>query len=81
MTRFYITRNRGYLARYFQLYGDYHALGFAVGTALTFAKELARIVLVDRGSLVSGTRRLLAGWREQRRIQHDPAWEPMPPLE
>ena len=81
MTRFYITRNRGYLARYFQLYGDYHALGFAVGTALTFAKELARIVLVDRGSLASGTRRLLAGWREQRRIQRDPAWEPMPPLE
>lgn len=80
MTRYYITRNRGYLARYFQLYGDYHPLGFAVGTLLTFGKELVRIVLVDRGSLVSGTKRLLAGWREQRRIQHDPAWEPMPPL-
>ena len=81
MTRYYITRNRGYLARYFQIYGDYHPLGFAVGTLLTFGKELARIVLVDRGSLVSGTKRLLAGWREQRRIQRDPTWEPMPPLD
>ena len=80
MTRFYITRNRGYLARYFQLYGDYRPALFAVGTMLTFAKELVRIVAVDRGSLVSGTKRLVAGWREQRRIQKDPTWEPMPPL-
>ena len=80
MTRFYITRNRGYLARYFQLYGDYRPALFAVGTLLTFAKELVRIVAVDRGSLVSGTKRLVAGWREQRRIQKDPTWEPMPPL-
>ena len=80
MTRFYITRNRGYLARYFQLYGDYNPVGFAVGTLLTFAKETLRILMVDRGSVVSGTRRLLAGWREQRRIQKDPAWKPMPPL-
>lgn len=80
MTRFYITRNRGYLARYFQLYGDYNPAGFAVGTLLTFAKEMLRILMVDRGSVVSGTRRLLAGWREQRRIQKDPTWKPMPPL-
>ena len=80
MTRYYITRNRGYLARYFQIYGDYRPLGFAVGTLLTFAKELARIVLVDRAHLVSGTKRLFAGWRDQRRIQRDPSWEPMPPM-
>ena len=73
MTRYYITRNRGYLARYFKLYGDYRPVLFAVGTLLTFAKELVRIVAVDRGSLVSGTRRLVAGWREQRRIQRDPS--------
>ena len=80
MTRYYITRNRGYLARYFKLYGDYRPVLFAVGTLLTFAKELVRIVAVDRGSLVSGAGRLVAGWREQRRIQRDPSWEPMPPL-
>lgn len=80
MTRYYITRNRGYLARYFRLYGDYNPVGFALGTLLTFAKELIRIALVDRANAVSGTKRLVAGWREQRRIQRDPSWEPMPPL-
>ena len=80
MTRFYITRNRGYLARYFKLYGDYNPVGFALGTLLTFAKELARIAMVDRRSVVSGTKRLFAGWRAQRVIQRDPSWEPMPPL-
>ena len=80
MTRYYITRNRGYLARYFMLHGDYSAPGFALGTLLTFAKELCRILIVDRSHLVSGMRRLVAGHREARRILHDPTWEPMPPL-
>lgn len=80
MTRYYITRNRGYLARYFMLHGDYSPVGFALGTLLTFAKELCRILVVDRGSLVSGMRRLVAGHREARRILHDATWEPMPPL-
>ena len=35
------------------------SVGFAVGTFLTFAKELVRIVAVDRGSLVSGTKACL----------------------
>ena len=80
MTRFYMTRNRGFLARYYQLYGDYRPLAFAVGTLLTFAKELCRILIVDRKSLGSGTRRLYEGWRAQREIQRDPDWEPVPPL-
>ena len=80
MTRYYITRNRGYLARYFMLYGDYSAPGFALGTLLTFAKEVIRLVMVDRGSLRSGMARLVAGQRDARKILHDPAWEPMEPL-
>ena len=40
MTRYYITRNRGYIARYFQVHGDYNPVLFGVGTALTFAKEI-----------------------------------------
>ena len=80
MTRYYITRNRGYLARYFMLYGDYSALGFAVGTALTFAKEVLRLLIVDRDHLRSGMSRLVAGHRDARAILHDPAWEPMPPM-
>ena len=81
MTRYYITRNRGYLARYFRLHGEYSPLGFALGTALTFAKELIRIAVVDRAHLVSGMRRLVAGQRDARRILHDTSWKPMPPLE
>lgn len=80
MTRYYITRNRGYLARYFKLYGDYSAPGFALGTLLTFAKELVRLLIVDRSHLRSGMARLVAGHRDARKILHDPAWEPMPPL-
>lgn len=80
MTRYYITRNRGYLARYFKLYGDYSAPGFAVGTALTFAKELVRLLIVDRDHLRSGMARLVAGHRDARAILRDPSWEPMPPL-
>lgn len=81
MTRYYITRNRAYLARYYKLYGDYNPLGYAVGTLANFAKELIRIMLVDREHLGSGWARLWAGWKESRRILHDPTWEPMPPLE
>ena len=80
MTRYYITRNRGYLARYFMLYGDYSAPGFAVGTALTFAKEVLRLLIVDRDHLRSGMARLAAGHRDARAILRDPTWEPMPPL-
>ena len=79
MTRYYIMRNRGYIARYLAVYGDYRRFSFGVGTLLTFAKELARIALVDRKSVVSGTKRLLAGWRASRKILHDASWEPMPP--
>ena len=62
------------------LHGEYSPLGFALGTALTFAKELIRIAVVDREHLVSGMRRLVAGHRDARKILHDPSWEPMPPL-
>lgn len=81
MTRYYITRNRGYFARYLQVYGDYNPVGYAVGTLANFAKELIRIAMVDREHLGSGWKRLWAGWQESRRILHDPTWEPMPPLE
>ena len=81
MTRYYITRNRAYLARYYKLYGDYNPVGYAVGTLANFSKELIRIMLVDREHLKSGWARLWAGWKESRRILHDPTWQPMPPLE
>lgn len=80
MTRYYITRNRGYLARYFQLYGDYRPVGYALGTLLNFAKEIARLVLVDRGHFSSSWKRLWEGYKDSKKILHDPDWKPMPPL-
>ncbi len=79
-TRYYIMRNRGYMARYFQLYGDYRRFAFGLGTLLTFAKEFVRILIVDRSHFASGTKRLFAGWRDSRKILRDKTWEPMPAL-
>lgn len=78
MTRFYIMRNRGYMARYLQLNGDFNPALFGMGTALSFAKEFIRIAVVDRNSIFSGSKQLIGGWRESRKLMHDPAWQPMP---
>lgn len=77
MTRFYVMRNRGHMARYLQLNGDYNPALFGVGTVLSFAKEFIRLATVDRSSFVSGSKRLIDGWKESRKILHDPAWKPM----
>ncbi len=45
MTRYYITRNRGYIVRYFQVHGDYNPCH--VGTALDLCR-LFDLFLVDR---------------------------------
>lgn len=77
MVRYHIMRNRGFVARYLQEHGDFRPFWFGVGTALTFAKEMIRIAAVDH-SWVGGTRAVLRGMRDARRIIHDPNWEPMP---
>ena len=48
MNRYHILRNRGYMARYFMVHGDYRPVLFALGTAATVAKEVIRLVAVDR---------------------------------
>ena len=80
MNRYHIMRNRGYMARYFMAYGDYRPLAFALGTAATFAKELIRLAMVDREHLGSGIKELARGWRDSRKLLHEPGWQPMPPL-
>ncbi len=81
VTRFYIMRNRGYMARYLQLHGDFNRFLFGVGTFLSFAKELIRLIAVDRKNFSSGTKRLFSGWRASRTLLHDPDWKPMPSLD
>lgn len=76
--RYYIMRNRAYIKHYYRALGVYRPALFALGTALTFAKELIRLVAVER--TVRGTSNLLRGLRDGRRIGKDAAWRPMPPL-
>lgn len=80
MNRYHIMRNRGYMARYFMLHGDYRPLLFAVGTLATFAKEVIRLAAVDRKHFITGVRELIRGWWNSRALLHDPSWKPMPAL-
>lgn len=72
--RFHVMRNRGYLAHYLRRLGTYSRPGFAIGTALTLAKELVRLLYVER--TLAGTRALLRGWYAARGLMRRP-WEPV----
>ena len=80
MNRYHIMRNRGYMARYFMVYGDFRPLLFALGTLATAAKELIRLVAVDREHIRTGLTQIVKGWWDSRKLLHDPTWRPMPPL-
>ncbi len=77
--RYYIMRNRGYLARYLKVYGDYHPVLFRVGTFATFCKELIRLAVVDK-TFKTGVPALRRGMKDARTVISDPTWEPMPPM-
>lgn len=76
--RYYIMRNRAIMKRYYRALGVYRPALFGAGTALTFGKELIRLVAVER--TVRGTSNLFRGLRDGRAIDRDAAWAPMPPL-
>ncbi len=76
--RYYIMRNRGHMKNYYRSLGVYNPLLFGVGTALTFVKELVRLLAVEH--TVRGTSNLFRGVRDGRKIARDRAWKPMPPL-
>lgn len=78
MNRYHIMRNRGYMARYFMVYGDYRPFLFALGTAATAAKEIIRLVAVDREHLRTGLVQIAKGWWDSRKLLHDTDWRPMP---
>ncbi|WP_062007130.1 MULTISPECIES: glycosyltransferase [Arthrobacter] len=78
LSRFYMMRNRGLVAGYLRTHGKYNPVGFAVGTALTAAKEVFRLLAVEK--TLHGSAKLWRGWRESRRILSDSSWAPMPPL-
>ena len=78
LSRRYVMRNRGHVAQYLRVYGKYNRFGFGAGTALTYLKEIVRLVLVERR--LKGTGALWQGWRESRGILADSNWQPMPPV-
>lgn len=78
LSRYYVMRNRGLLAHYLRIHGHFNTFGFGLGTALTAAKELVRLVVVEK--TLHGTGRLLHGWRESRRIMAANDFEPMPAI-
>ncbi len=77
--RYYIMRNRGYIKNYYRAHGVYHPVLFGLGTAATFAKELIRLVFVER--TIRGTSNLFRGIRDGGKLGRDRSWTPMPPLE
>jgi len=77
LSRRYVMRNRAYVANYLRAEGAYSPLWFAVGTALTAAKEVLRVAAVERRP--RGLDALWRGWRESRRLRRRP-WAPMPPI-
>jgi rhamnopyranosyl-N-acetylglucosaminyl-diphospho-decaprenol beta-1,3/1,4-galactofuranosyltransferase len=76
--RYYIMRNRAIIKNYYRSLGLYHRIPFALGTALTFGKELIRLVAVEHR--FRGTSNLFRGLRDGGRISRDGSWRPMPPL-
>lgn len=77
--RYYIMRNRAYIKHYYRTLGVYSPVLFGLGTALTFMKELVRLLFVERK--VRGTSNLFRGLRDGGRISRDALWRPMTPLE
>ncbi|MCR2813582.1 glycosyltransferase family 2 protein [Microbacterium sp. zg.Y1090] len=76
--RYYIMRNRGHMKQYYRALGVYQPVLFGLGTALTFGKELIRLLFVEH--TVRGTSNLFRGLRDGRKIAKDATWKPMPPL-
>lgn len=78
MARFYIMRNRGYMAQYLKIHGDYQPIIFAIGTFLTLIKEVIRLKFSDNFSL--SLKELFRGMSEAKKLREDKDWQPMPKL-
>ncbi|MDR1567655.1 MAG: glycosyltransferase [Streptococcaceae bacterium] len=78
MVRYYIMRNRGFMAKYIQLNGDYNPLVWRLGTLLTLAKEIIRLFITK--SFKSGFKALMRGMKDGKKEWKNSDWRPMPPL-
>lgn len=78
LVKYHMMRNRAYVGRYFAVHGKLNRIGFSLGTALTFAKEVFRLVVVEHS--LRGLPALQRGWRDGRKIWKDKSWRPMPAI-
>lgn len=78
MVRYYIMRNRGYMARYMQLEGRYNPVLWGLGTAATFLKEFIRLFITK--DFKEGLPAIRKGMKDARVLLKDAGWQPMPPL-
>lgn len=76
--RYYIMRNRGFLARYMQIYGDYHPVLFRLGNAATFCKEFIRLAAVDK-CFKTGIPALRHGMKDAAKSSRIPTGSPCRP--
>ncbi len=79
LARYHVMRNRAYVAKYFAEHGQLNRFGFAIGTMLTFAKEVFRLVSVEH--TLKGVSTLTRGMRDSRKLWNDKSWQPMDPRE
>lgn len=77
LARYHVMRNRAYVAKYFDEHGQLNRFGFAIGTLLTFAKEIFRLISVEH--TLKGVGTLVRGMRDSRRLWRDKSWKPMDP--
>jgi GT2 family glycosyltransferase len=75
LTRYHLMKNRGHMAHYMKREGDYFAPAFALGTAMCAAKEIVRLVCVDRKNIKSGISSLIKGARDAGKIKRDKTWQ------
>jgi GT2 family glycosyltransferase len=74
MSRYHIMRNRGHMAHYLALNGDYNPIIFWFGTVLTFAKEVIRLFVSHE--VKSGFSCLTRGMHDAKVIRKDKTWQP-----
>ncbi|TXL61862.1 glycosyltransferase [Aeromicrobium terrae] len=77
--RFHVIRNRAYVGKYFAEYGKLNRFGFGLGTALTLAKEVFRLIVVQH--TLKGLGDLRRGFKANREIWRDDSWKPMDPAD